>query len=506
MSDSNVKKGFKNIFWSLAGQIITLTIGLFIPRLVIVSYGSDVNGLFASVGTVISYLSLLEAGVGTATCQALYKPFAWNDHARINRIISATHYYYYRIGLAYLGFVIAIAFIYPVTVKSNFSYWFIFLIVIFSGVPGALKFLFHQKYLNIMFVDGRHYVFGNFATILSVVLSFVKIAMLMCDCNILLVQFVFCSASLVQMAFIFWYVKRHYKWLSVKEDPDRAVLSQRNAALVHQICGLVTNSTDILLISVFCSLAAASIYSVYNMIFTIVYQAVYSVNGSVGFMLGQTYGKSREQYCRMIDLYENIYICFAGILLTTAFIMAKPFVALYTSGADINYTDNAFPLLFLIVKYLNSLRNSSINTITVSGDFSATQKYAITEAVINCIVSLFSVWQFGMIGVLIGTSVAFFYRLIVSVWYSNVKILNRDCRHIIKIAVLNSILVGGAAYFGCHVFTSASGYITLLLYGTLTGIVIAFFFWGINVVCFKEFFAYSIRTLQKILHKIHLFA
>ena len=69
----NTKRGFNNIIYGLLSQVITMGLSIIIPRLVLVNLGSEVNGLLHSISTVFTYLTLLEAGVGKATNQALYK-------------------------------------------------------------------------------------------------------------------------------------------------------------------------------------------------------------------------------------------------------------------------------------------------------------------------------------------------------------------------------------------------------------------------------------------------
>lgn len=93
-----IKKGLYNIFFGFIGQIITITLGIIIPRLFILNLGSAANGLLSSVGQVLSYLTLLEAGLGGASIQALYKPLANKDIEGINRILSATSDYYKKQG------------------------------------------------------------------------------------------------------------------------------------------------------------------------------------------------------------------------------------------------------------------------------------------------------------------------------------------------------------------------------------------------------------------------
>ena len=87
MSTSNAKKSIYNVLASVIGQAITIAMGIVIPRLVLVNLGSENNGLLSSITQALGYASLLEAGVGLASLQALYKPVAEKDNASINAIL-----------------------------------------------------------------------------------------------------------------------------------------------------------------------------------------------------------------------------------------------------------------------------------------------------------------------------------------------------------------------------------------------------------------------------------
>ena len=82
----NTKRGLNNIIYGILSQAVTLGLGLIIPRLVLVNLGSEANGLLHSISTVFTYLTLLEAGVGKATSQALYKPLSEDNRNKINSI------------------------------------------------------------------------------------------------------------------------------------------------------------------------------------------------------------------------------------------------------------------------------------------------------------------------------------------------------------------------------------------------------------------------------------
>ena len=84
------KRIIKIFGYGVISQVVTLLLGIIIPKLMIVSYGSEVNGLLSSIRQVFVYVALLEAGIGTASLQALYAPVALGDNKRICEIMAAT--------------------------------------------------------------------------------------------------------------------------------------------------------------------------------------------------------------------------------------------------------------------------------------------------------------------------------------------------------------------------------------------------------------------------------
>ena len=119
MSNSTIKKTSLNFVFGLLGQVITMLVAILVPRMFIVSFGSEVNGFINSINQLFVYVALLEAGVGAASLRALYFPVGKNDKQQINRILSATHYYYKRTGWLYLLIIFAISFLYPLAVRSG---------------------------------------------------------------------------------------------------------------------------------------------------------------------------------------------------------------------------------------------------------------------------------------------------------------------------------------------------------------------------------------------------
>lgn len=482
----DLNKGIKNVIYSIVGQVITLAIGIAIPRLVIVSYGSEINGLMSSISTIITYLALLEAGVGTAAVQAMYKPIAQNDNNKINSILSAVNLFYKKTGMVYFLLILVIAIVYPFGIRSSLSYWFMFAMIIVNGIPGVINFYFQRKYRTFLETVGDNYILINLGTITSVVTSILKIVMLQLGISILVVQAIYCCSSLVQMIYVYYYTKKNYSWIDLSVKPDHEALKQKNAALIHQICGLVTGSTDVVVLSLFCDLHAVSIYTVYNMIFNIVCTSVQSVNSGLQYMLGRAFCNGKDYYKKIINAYETFYITLATSLMFVCYICIVPFLKLYTAGADIDYIGNSLPLLFMLVKVMDALRNASLNTISVSGNFNTTQKHAIVETILNVIISVLSVFKFGLSGALCGTLVAYIYRTFVAVRYANITILKDSCSHSIRIFLVNGVLLCIMCFVGRYIVFDASNYSLFFGKAFIVTVISLFVFLCVNAFGDRE--------------------
>ena len=98
-----------NLITGLGTQVVSVLLAFLIPRLFLVNFGSEIKGLLSTVTQIFAYLSLLEAGVGLATVQALYGPISRDDRNTINAVMAATRYYYRRTGIIYLVVVLLFA-------------------------------------------------------------------------------------------------------------------------------------------------------------------------------------------------------------------------------------------------------------------------------------------------------------------------------------------------------------------------------------------------------------
>lgn len=498
------RRSFYNIAFGIISQIVTIIFGLIVPRLFILKLGSEVNGFMSSITQILIYVSLLEAGVGTATIQALYKPISSNDKNNINSILSATSKYYKKTGEYYLLVVVATSIIYPLCIKSTIANITIFLVILLTGMVGVINYFFQAKFKLLLTAEGKAYITTNIGIIITILTNIIKIILLMFGFNIVLIQISYFIINLLQMILIWVYIKRNYEWIDLNVKPNYPAISQKNSVLVHQISGIIFNNTDVFILTIFCGLKVVSVYVMYNLIFQMINNLTSNINSGVVFMLGSAYYEDKNKFLSLYDSYEVYFMAIVFALYSITYILILPFMKLYTAGiADINYIDPLLPILFVILNLMSSARTPSGNVINIAGHFKKTQYRSVLESTINIVVSLICINKFGIYGVLMGTIVALLYRTNDIIIYTGRHILKRSSLITYKRWFINIVLFLTVAIIATQFNVSPNSYIKFALTGFILSIaIIPVFLIVVSMFDIKSFI-YTFGYLKKYLYKFN---
>jgi len=413
------QKGIFNMLYGALGQLVLIVFSVATPILVIEHYGSEVNGLLHSTEQIFSYLLLLEAGIGYASLQALYKPVAEQDQREISAIMSATRLYYNRTGVFYVIAILAFAFLYPVLVKNSLPYFLVVGVVLFGGMGGCINYFYQGKYILLMQAEGYTYVTQKINILVNILINASKIALLLLGFDVLAVQISFFVMQIVRAVLYHFYIRKHYRNINFQEKPDFQAVSQKNAVFIHQVSYMVFSSTDVLMLTFLTQdLKLVSVYTIYNMAVTALLALVQTISGGFDFKLGQMYATDRDQYNRLYHVFEMFHMVLIFAVMTALYYVYLPFVSLYTHNiTDVNYVNRLYPLLFVIIPLLSHGRTAANSGITFAGHFEQTKKHAILEATINLSVSIAGILLLGLPGALVGTITASLYRTAAMIHY-----------------------------------------------------------------------------------------
>ena len=471
----------KNIITGITSQFIMLSIGLVLPRYVLLIYGSEVNGLLGTMNQFISYLTLFEAGIGAASLQALYRAIGLQNKKSVSGILSATGKHYQRTGWLSLLMTGVLSVLFPFLLNTDIPFGTVVILTLVTGTASVFGFFFYSKNLLLLQAENKSFIINAVTICVFLLISGLKLISLRLSLSIIVYQ----SLTLLQMmlyaAFYVIYFRKNYKWIDKHAKPDTQAVSQHRSAFVHQLSSLVFSNTDILIISIGISVTVSSVYMIYNLVFSTIGNLLVQFYSGFKAKLGQLFHADRELYLEVYKAYEAIYIAFGFALNNVAYVMVLPFLTLYTKGIiDANYLDPNLALLFVSINLLSVSRMPLGETIFFAGHFSATKWYSIIESLINLIASLLLVRPFGVYGVLFGTILALIYRVANIIWYVDKHILKGGWKDTLRTLVINIMLFVVLTLFVHHLGLTCETYLDFILIAGILTIIFISIFVGVN--------------------------
>jgi len=427
------KKALCNVFTNIVLQILVVLYGFIVPRIIIKSFGSDVNGLVSSITQFLAYISLLESGFGPVVKAALYKPIASNDKETIANILKTSERFFRTIAYIFLLYIIALCFLYPLLVNNNFGSIYVISLIIIIGISTFAEYFFGMTYKLFLQANQKNYVI-TIIQIISYILSIVTIIILAkLNVNIHTIKLISGLIFVIRPLLQNFYVKKKFN-ISFNEADNNYKLKQKWDGLAQHVAYVIHTNTDITVLSIFVDLIEVSVYSVYYLVVkgikSIIQAFTSGIDASFGDMIARN---EKENLNNKFTIYEVIFNTISTITYTSAIILIVPFISVYTKGiTDANYIRYTFGILIVISEYIWAIRQPYNAIILAAGHFKETRIGAWVECVSNIIISIILVSKFGIIGVTIGTIVAMTIRTIEFVYHTNKYILNRTIWESIK--------------------------------------------------------------------------
>lgn len=477
------KYALKNAISSALSYGVLLIFNVITSKVILVGYGSEVNGLLSSINQIFSYIALMEAGIGTATITALYKPIADKNYRSIGDVLATSKYYYSSSAKWYAVCVLAISFIWPYLIDTTVPVWETQLLIIFQGISGIITFCYTSTITNYLIARGKNYINNHVHIVATLSTYILKLFICYMNANVVFISLSLIAVNLGKCLFYRSAMKKLGEDYCSCGKVNIALLNQRNAFLAHEISGVIFAGTDMIIISVFCGLKEASVYAVYAMVFSSLASIIGQVFNGTNFVLGKSYAEEEAQYPVVHDGYNRIYILLVFAVFTVAYYCIIPFVALYTKGiADVNYIDERLPLLFVSVQLLSSCRIVDNQLIKLSMHAKKTIKYSVIESAINLLFSILLVQFVGIYGVLLGTILALLYRSNNITLYANHVILRRSAKKAYGIYGLNICIFAVLAALRKMMVIPITTYLQLLLWAAVCSVSAVILYFAINLL------------------------
>lgn len=498
------KKALKNIITSLLQQIVIIICGLIVPRAIIGSFGSNVNGLVSSITQFLSYITLLEAGIGPVIKAALYKPIANKDKLQIEKILKASQKFFRVISGIFIIYLIVLCFVYPLIVSNEFETIYTVSLILIIAISTFAEYFFGMVYKLYLQAEQKTYVTSTIQIFTTMANTILVVLLIKFGANIQMVKLgsalIFVLRPILQNI----YVKKKYtiNFKEVKEDYE---LKQKWGGLAQHVAGVVHNNTDVAILTIFAGTTEVSVYTVYLFVVNGVKNLVQALTGGVDASFGDMIAKNEtENLNRSFRTYELFYFTLITIVYIITMVMILPFVKVYTIGiTDANYYRPLFAILIILAEMIWSIRLPYSSITLAAGHFKETRKGAWLEAFINLTLSIILVFKFGIVGVAIGTLVAMIIRTAEFMYHTSKYILKRSVKEVIKRVILLAVELIIIVPLGFYIskYIVVTSYITWLILAIVVGLIALILVVGINGIIYKKDLKDLLNMIKRIFNR-----
>lgn len=491
-----------NVIFAIALEIVTAVCGFIVPKIILLFFGSESNGLINSLSNFLGFISLLEGGVTGVISASLYKPLRESDNKKINGILNAAKKFYRKIGVIFVAGVFGVAIVYPLIVKTDFSYWYVAVLTVVLGLHFIIEY-FLSLHMQVLIKASRRVYIVSLTSITIKLLNLIVVyitAHVFSD--ILILKFISALVYIVQPLIYYYYVKKHFV-IDKTVPPDETALSQRWAGFGQNIAYYVNTNTDVYVLTLLSTLTNVSIYSVYFLFAKALSNLVAAFSSALTPSLGNIMaGDDHEEKERAFDVYTYTMYFLASLFFTCGIILVTSFVNIYTSDLPdhLLYDQKSFGILIMTAQLMYCFREPYLSLAFVTNHFKDTAKYAYAEAILNIIVSVTLVSFFGLVGVAIGTVCAMLLRLLFHVYFLKDHELNRSPAKFWKsFGVFGAVIASVSVLsFAFDIGQNCSGYFEWCLYGVLVFAVSFAALLLVSVIFFKKELRFIVnRFLRK---------
>lgn len=422
-----------NMITGWLSEIITMISGLVLPRLILVAFGSDCNGLIGAIVQYLGFAAVLRSGVGAVTRAALYKPIAEGDQDAINSIMVSTQNYMKKVSTWIGIYILAFAIVFPFVAKSGYSWGYTFSMVLIIGTMTLVDNLFGIKYKILLQADQKYFIqtLGQVAS--QIVTLIVSVVLIKVSNSMHIVKIGATLASFVNPMLLYAYVKRNYS-IDFTAKPDDNAIKQRWDAFAQQMATIVNNNVGLVILSFFVTMKEVSVYTVHHMVAFNIEKVVNSMVNGINSTFGDVIARGEDENLKKIFRFiEWALFALCATLFAVTAVMLTPFVKIYTTSiTDVNYIRPVFAIVMSAAAMINCMRIPYQMLVEAAGRFKETRNDSIREVIVNLVLSGVLTYFFGIIGVVLGTFIAASIRTLQYAVFAMKHILKISPWHLLK--------------------------------------------------------------------------
>lgn len=372
------------------------------------------NGLFTSI---LGVLMLAELGFGTAVICSMYKPVADDDRALICAYLK-----FYRTVFRWVGSVIFLVGISLLPfldrlvhghVPADVNLHVLYLIHLLNTSVSYFLFAYRGSVLS---AHHRNDVITNIRSAVSVVQYLATFLVLLIARNYYLYIITTVFFTMVQNVLMVKASRKYFPDIeprgTLPPELRRRVISDVKSIFMHKVGGIITHSSDNIIISAFLGLVAVAAYGNYYYVLTTVGSMVAIIYSSMtGGFGNKIHTETKEQNFRLLMRVNRTTLMVTIWCAAMMIALYQPFMKLWTNDDPALVRHALTPVLMVLYFYITQSRQTINIFKTAAGIWRQDRWKPIVAGVVNIATNILLVMflpdEYKLDGVIFSTIVSF---------------------------------------------------------------------------------------------------
>lgn len=403
----------RNMLFSLLQVFISGILPFIVRTILINRFGVEYLGLNSLFTSVLSVLSLMELGFGTAVVYSLYKPVAEGDTDLICSYLAYYRKIYRFIGLAILTVgILLLPFLNNLTKEQtlpgglNLHVCYLF----FLG-DAVISYLLYGYMTSIPMAYQRMDILSKIDIGINLLQCLVRSSILLISNNYYLYLASIPVITIVRNLLNAWIIRKKYPELvcrGILQDDRKQELNRKvQGLLIEKLAVVSRNSIDTLCISAFIGLTVTGIFNNYYYVMGFILTISNCVLNSMAASVGNSIAvESKEKNYADMRLFDFIYSAVAGWATVCLLCLYQPFIKTWL-GNDMMLD---MPVILGLCGYFYILKSGDIRWIYQEGAglWYEYRYIMIGEAVANIILNILFCKLWGVFGIVLATVISVF--------------------------------------------------------------------------------------------------
>lgn len=395
VAESRKRNTFYNFLIPTLITFATIFLKLFEVRLFLSVLGDSYNGLQSMATQVLSYLNIIELGIGAAFIFHFYKPLAEHNELRVCAVFNGAKIIMRRIGYVFTILLFIAASCYPFFVKDvrngDFSYVMVSVTIVLLGMSSLYGYFLSAPESLFLTASQKGYIQRLLGLFSSLGIPLVSIFIFYSaqfygdfNRNFLYSIILLCKTaiSFISSVITVVYVRKKYPYLyRHKEEKDTSIFGMTKDLLPHKIAGLLVCNTTPILLSFFSTLKVVSIYNIYYLLISYASMILSLVLSAPQTSLGNLLNSDKLRFSRIYKVYENFSFFLVTVATVFMLLFFYPFMKWYLYDKP-DYSIVLLMILFSVNFYFRNIRMPFLVLIDITGNYKKTKWISIVEAVV----------------------------------------------------------------------------------------------------------------------------